>query len=497
MKTYGKKDASITVSLCLAFTAIAVLLLTLAEGARYDGLKADAEDLTNLAAESLCAGYQPFLFVRYRMFFLDAGFGQGKWTMKHAEDELRDFFCENTSDGNRRDGIFLYGMHADAQVDGYLLATDGAGTVFAVQAAKTMKKTIGERAAKEIRNRIKQVQKTEQEAENPGEAIDHARKALEGLEEKTQTEDAGDEANLLGQAEPFHREETENPLEALKQLQQQGILTFVMPPGKTVSSKTISVDNCLMKRKCRSGNLKLKDSAGWYERILMQEFIKPLAGSAVSPEETGVLSYGTEYLICGKDSDVSNLKGTVNRLLLLREAVNYLYLQTDQAKQSESLAIAGAIGGALANPAVVAAIHQGILAAWAYVESISDVKGLLAGGKIPLIKSPDSWHTRLSAFSESLAGEYAGEARGFTYENYLDVLLYGKSLKQIAYRSMDLMEKNMQQEKQYAACRMDYMAAGVRIAAEYDAKPVFLGIFGEDRGIWYHFKEQSEYLYEH
>ncbi len=62
---------------------------------------------------------------------------------------------------------------------------------------------------------------------------------------------------------------------------------------------------------------------------------------------------------------------------------------------------------------------------------------------------------------------------------------------------MDLMEKNMQQEKQYAACRMDYMAAGVRIAAEYDAKPVFLGIFGEDRGIWYHFKEQSEYLYEH
>ena len=179
----------------------------------------------------------------------------------------------------------------------------------------------------------------------------------------------------------------------------------------------------------------------------MQEFIKPLAGSAVSPEETGVLSYGTEYLICGKDSDVSNLKGTVNRLLLLREAVNYLYLQTDQAKQSESLAIAGAIGGALANPAVVAAIHQGILAAWAYVESISDVKGLLAGGKIPLIKSPDSWHTRLSAFSESLAGEYAGEARGFTYENYLDVLLYGKSLKQIAYRSMDLMEKNMQQEK--------------------------------------------------
>ncbi len=131
MKTYGKKDASITVSLCLAFTAIAVLLLTLAEGARYDGLKADAEDLTNLAAESLCAGYQPFLFERYRMFFLDAGFGQGKWTMKHAEDELRDFFCENTSDGNRRDGIFLYGMHADAQVDGYLLATDGAGTVFA------------------------------------------------------------------------------------------------------------------------------------------------------------------------------------------------------------------------------------------------------------------------------------------------------------------------------------------------------------------------------
>ena len=85
----------------------------------------------------------------------------------------------------------------------------------------------------------------------------------------------------------------------------------------------------------------------------MQEYLKPLIGNAVTPKVGGALSYGVEYLICGKKSDEENLKGTVRKLLLLREVMNFLYLQGDHAKQAEALSAASAIAGITGNPAII------------------------------------------------------------------------------------------------------------------------------------------------
>ena len=64
------------------------------------------------------------------------------------------------------------------------------------------------------------------------------------------------------------------------------------------------------------------------------------------------LSYELEYIIGGQKSDRENLKKTVNRILLIREGMNYATLAKSAKMRGEAMALAAAITGAAALPAV-------------------------------------------------------------------------------------------------------------------------------------------------
>ena len=500
MMKHIKKEASVTVPLCMAILAVAALLFALVEGARYYGLKADASDGAKFAAESLFAGYQPFLLEEYGIFFLDGNFGGSSFRIEGAEDEIRAFLCENFIVSKARDGIDLYRMQeADAEVTGYILATDANGKVFEMQAAKTMKNRIGKQAARKILDEILGIKEPTEKADSPEEAIKGAEGAIKEIKtaKEAQTENAEQKETKTETKEDAEAkaQTTENPLDVIKKLKKEGILSLVLPAGQSVSEKKCQEENSLLKRNCQKGTWEYKEKPGWYERILMQEFLKLNAGNAVTPNEEGILSYGIEYLICGKSGDRENLKGTVKKLLLIREIANYLYLQTDEAKKAEALAVASAVGSALASPELISVIEQGILAAWAYVESLCDVKALLSGGKIPLIKNSSGWKSQLSNLKGAVESDYAGEAKGLSYADYLDVLLYERSVKQIAFRGMDLMEWRLKENADGKNCRMDHMIVGIRFTAEYDTDTLFFDIFGEDSVLGYRFLEKAEYIY--
>lgn len=498
-----RRSASVTVPLCLALVMLSALLFTLAESARHYGLKADAEDLTNLALESLFAGYQRTLFREYGMFFLDGGFGTKDLDPDLAEDEMSARLYDNFISDEPGRGINLYRMGAlDVEVEAYRLAADENGNVFERQAAEAMKREIGLRAAQNIKNRILRVEEEQKQANDGQECIKQAEDALSELKSQQEQErmegdnaqqpsvQDGPESSLPAEAP------AENPLDFIKKLKRQGILLLVFPADRTISQKSAAIEQALLKRDVAQGCFKQAEAPGWYERILMQEFIKPYVGHAAAPKEDGALSYGVEYLLFGKGSDEENLKKTVRRILLIREAANFAYLQTDEAKRAEALAAATAIAGVSANPLVIGVVRQGILAAWAYVESICDVKALLAGGKIPLLKNAASWQSSVFHLGEAVAGTYAGEAEGLSYEKYLDVLLYAKPVKQIAYRSMDLMEWRMQKENGLQDFRMDRMIVGIKLRAAYETEPLFFGFFGGRNNINWHFSTKAEYVYE-
>lgn len=56
------------------------------------------------------------------------------------------------------------------------------------------------------------------------------------------------------------------------------------------------------------------------------------------------------------------------------------------------MALGAIIGGITLTPEVIEGVEKGILAAWAFCESVLDLRALLDGDKIPLIKGSDtSW----------------------------------------------------------------------------------------------------------
>lgn len=481
--------------------------MTLVEKLRWEGLNVNAANWTNLATESLFAGYQPLLLKEYDLFFLDGGFGSENVDVEAAEDWMQALIYENSANVKGRDKGNFYRMQvSEVSVKSYTLATDQKGKVFIKQAAETMKSEIGKRAAKELLDKISDIQNKETEGGDPEKSIVDAESTLNQLKEQEAKMAAGTrgaavrvgdvERNRIASVKGEEAtEQVSNPLEDIKPARSVGILTLVLPQGKTVSEKAISVDNSIAKRSLQEGTSKNQVDIDWYDRILAQEYVKPFCGNFLSPKE-GALSYGTEYLICGKGSDSENLEGTVNRLLLLREAVNFLYLQSDTTKQAEALSAATVLAGASANPAVIELVKQGILAAWAYAESICDVKALLSGGKIPLQKTAANWQTQLSNLAGASASQYSGESTGLSYENYLDAFLYGQSNAEIAYRAMDLMEHHMQQDEIYQHCKMDSMILEMEIEVEYEASTMFFDIFGEDTIGSYRFVKQADYQYQ-
>lgn len=138
----------------------------------------------------------------------------------------------------------------------------------------------------------------------------------------------------------------------------------------------------------------------------------------------------------------------------------------------------------------------GVVAAWAYVESILDLRTLLSGGKISLIKSAAEWTTDLKKLGEIVTGE--GKARecknGLSYQAYIKQLLFAMKEKKMAYRMMDIMELAMQKEQNGKNARMDHMIDNMICELRFEAKPLFAkrSLYGDmEMGGYTFFKRQK------
>lgn len=63
-----------------------------------------------------------------------------------------------------------------------------------------------------------------------------------------------------------------------------------------------------------------------------------------------------------------------------------------------------------------------MIAGWSFAEAIVDVRTLLSGGNIPIIKSSESWTLEFSQIADFLDGDLfltAKENNGLSYDEYL------------------------------------------------------------------------------
>lgn len=451
----GKREnAYLTVYLTLYLTVILSLCLLLIEGVRRNGAALEASCAADVGMQSIMAEYHRELLEQYNIFAIDSSYGTGTCGKGNTEARLYRYLEKNLQAGKWD----FFALCADGvELTGVSILTDGNGAVFRECAVDAIRDDVGLELLEQLQEWVQTIQ-------------------INGLEEAdTEQEKAWLDREIEEYEGGETEEKLENPTGQLNEMRREGILKLVTEE-EALSGKTLDTSELIGSRMAQGrvsrGNL--SDTEGkdtLLERFLFQEYLLRYLGRYGNEKEEGALAYQMEYLIAGKESDMDNLRSVANRLCLLREAANAAYLFSDAEKSGEAEAVAATICTLLLVPELTPVLHASILLGWAYAESLHDVKMLLAGEKVPLLKDAGSWHLGLSA---ALAGEIAGEEKGESglgYEDYLRVFMTLSDLDTLTGRAMDLVEADIRRTAGNAAFRLDgcyaKVQAGIHITSGY------------------------------
>lgn len=158
----------------------------------------------------------------------------------------------------------------------------------------------------------------------------------------------------------------------------------------------------------------------------------------------------------------------------MREVQNAEVILTDPTMMGQAYEIALALAWASVNPALVQVVQVAVVAVWALVESILDLRALLDGKKIPMLKTRAQWKSQLGALQTALdGGKDTSVQKGIGYQEYLFALLALLPQKKLAYGCMDLMEASMQQQEDYAYVKMDHMVYTMDISCSFTGQGLF------------------------
>ncbi|MCI9231424.1 MAG: hypothetical protein HFH96_10010 [Lachnospiraceae bacterium] len=470
-------NAYLTVTLALCLAVILSLFLTLIDGVRRNGARLEVECVTDIGLQSIMAEYHRELMKQYNLFAIDSSYGTGTCGRANTEAHLLQYLSGNLSYDDIFLSDYLYrdflGLTVEqAELTKVSILTDYSGAVFRGDAVKAVKADVGLGLLEELQGWMQKV-----EVNGLEEGKEEARKQELDAEIREWIDEYDGTEIEVGEDE-WGRVEIRNPTDELEATKRLGLLRLVVGDAASVSTNIIHTDGLILNRmqqgRINHGNIALEENAGagqMTERFLFQEYLLRYMGRYGEEHEEDALHYQIEYLIGGKESDVENLKSVVNRLCILREAANAMYLMSNEAKKAEIKLVAAAACTLIALPALTPLLESAILLAWAYAESVYDVRSLLAGGKVPLLKDDGSWHYSLTAaLSGSLQDEGTG-GEGLGYEDYLRIFMMLSDMDTITARAMDMVEADIRKTPGNAGFRLDgcfrTVEARVRIGSSH------------------------------
>ncbi len=453
---------SLTIYSTLTLMLILSALLTFFEGARYQEMLRFSQLQTQLAIESVFANYNSVLWENYHLLACN-------------QLEMDEILVEIANGKMSQDemGMNLLLLEVDSvDITGYTLLTDGGGSAYVQSASTYMEENILYEAAVRIYSQYESVYELKENSQLDMTNIDTA---LETLDEAQEAAEESSSTGTSGQTqtnETVAEEELENPLEDAKTLLDTGVLELVIQDTSQISNGEMDLSNVVSVRTLNQGVNSQIPESNWYDKVLFQQYLLGYMSCYTNPLEGRCMNYELEYLLGGKSSDVENLKVVVTQLLLIRTISNFLYLTTDSIKVEEAYLFATAIAGASLNPTLIEVVKIGLLTAWAFGEGVLDVRALLAGKKIPLIKSSESWTLELENIG-SISEEYlmAEESEwGICYTDYLGIMLLFEEENTIALHAMDIQEAITREEYGMPDFRMDELVVQAEVKMQYNQR---------------------------
>ena len=411
---------------------------------------------TDRAVFSIFGEYQSRLMDEYNVFAIEASYGTGDYSEDNIIRRMHYFGTQNT----------------DHEITAIQYLTDNCGQAFREQVLAYMEQKYGISLIRNFTGLTAEWEKCEVRESEMKEEKESVVDGIRELEELSDTTDAGETEN----ESENELENDVDPFECVNTIEKAGILSIVLPQNMNLSGKRISLSGQPSYRNLNTGRGSFPSRTnmdGIEEKLLFNEYILDKFICAVSgteeesnnseqennetkvSDDTGSgmersLSYETEYIISGKESDKENLESVLMKIFLIRLALNYTYILGDEEKKSEAGVLASALALLLLNPELSEMIKHLVLFTWAAGESVVDIRTLLAGYKVPSVKNRENWQLSLGELltlgngSEQIEGK--NEENGMSYKDYLRIFLFLSDTDQVTMRTMDRVEENLKTE---------------------------------------------------
>ena len=436
------KNGYVTVYFTLLLTVLFSLFTGLIYGVRENAMRLKINETADTSVTSLFAEFQSELWKQYDLIFVDAGYGSKAESLILTEDHLKSCATKNfEEDGN---AIFhstdLLGLECDGvKTSKIRFVTDYSGGAIRQQAVRIMKyrysvgyiEDLYESVDDNVNSQTFSGTLMEETVEKASEADD----SLPELKEWTNTLDG------------CVYKETE--------VSSFSTLRSVFTDIGSISKATLKEEGLVSERSLNKGNYDAGEGLDVTDAAFFKEYLLEYLSNFRNEKEETVLKYELEYVIAGHMSDAENLEAVVNRILLIREAANLTTLMSDSRKMEEIRIYSEVLAGLLLSPEAAPAIEALIIGSLSYVESLNDVRVLLSGGKVPMLKEVSEWRT-------NFANVFVPERDTSSYENgidYIDYLrgfLYLEDAEKETERFMDICEANVRNLTGNSDFRLDY-----------------------------------------
>ncbi|MDE6251562.1 MAG: hypothetical protein K2M78_02840 [Lachnospiraceae bacterium] len=212
---------------------------------------------------------------------------------------------------------------------------------------------------------------------------------------------------------------------------------------------------------------------GALRKAVFGEYVLTHFGCYTDLRDNTPLEYEVEYIIEGNSRDNENLKAVVGKIIAIRSGFNMISIFKDSEKRNETYILASSVAGVTGMPLVVKIVQIGIVSAWSAAESVADVKNLLSGKKVALIKSPSQWNLSLdNIINADKTKKEEDDKGGLSYQDYLRYLLSMQNKALQVNRTMDVIQlficKNYNKDFKMSEC-----ISSISITSDYQIKRLF------------------------
>lgn len=458
------KRGSITVFLALLLTVCITLSMVALEAARIHGLQTRLEEATASALDSVFAGYDSELLKEFDLFLLNTKevslADELQW---YAAQELSPTLWQLLPSGN----LFRQSVQ-EVEIWDITYADGRGGEVLIQNVLDYMKyRTVGI-GLEAFMSQLKLLE----DGEDAQQSLEQEQEASEQTSQKSLTEDISDEDR-----EKYEEIMEESWLEKINKIRKDGWLEFVLPIDSAVSDTSISGKSLPSSRYTLASLFYRMSFGSISDQLLFSEYLLEHCTCFTTATASADLVCELEYILKGKKSDRENLKSTVQSLFLLRESMNLLALARSPSLTAQADTLAALMVGWTGLAPVIKLVQLAICAGWSVAETIVDLRTLLSGGNVPLLKDSSSWNLALEQVTDLVNGNrllVGKQQDGLSYKDYLRLMLYTVGLQKKAYRTMDVIQLRMQRER--ADFDLLQCAYAVEVNVSATAAPLFYAV---------------------